>query len=209
MLYYTFFVYLHIFRNTTMKIKSKKQRDILHTSKELFWKYGFKRVTIEEICEKANASKMTFYRFYPNKLELAKSVFDMVIDSVIQDFRVLMQKDIPASEKMKGMLQMKFEGTNDISKEFLMDFYNNPELEVSTYIKQRTNEVWLGIIEDFKKGQREGWLRSDFKPEIILIMSQKIMELMNDENVLRLYNNPQELVMEISNFFTYGIAPHK
>ncbi|MFO8023231.1 MAG: TetR/AcrR family transcriptional regulator [Perlabentimonas sp.] len=192
-----------------MIAKTKKYSDILLTAKELFWKFGFKKVTIEEVCQKAGVSKMTFYRYFPNKLELAKAVLDMVIDKSIVDFKSLMSEDIPASEKMKRMLQMKFEGTNDISKEFLMDFYNNPELEVSTYIKQRTNEVWLGIIEDFKKGQREGWLRSDFKPEIILIMSQKIMELMNDENVLRLYNNPQELVMEISNFFTYGIAPHK
>ncbi len=192
-----------------MIAKTKKYIDILLTAKELFWKFGFKKVTIEEVCQKAGVSKMTFYRYFSNKLELAKAVFDMVIDKSIVDFKSLMSEDIPASEKMKRMLQMKFEGTNDISKEFLMDFYNNPELEVSTYIKQRTNEVWLEIIEDFKKGQREGWLRSDFKPEIILIMSQKIMELMNDENVLRLYNSPQELVMEISSFFTYGIAPHK
>jgi len=192
-----------------MKIKSKKHKDILHTSKELFWKYGFKRVTIEEICEKANVSKMTFYRFYPNKLELAKSVFDMVIDNSIKDFKTLMKQDIPASEKVKGMLQMKFEGTNDISKEFLVDFYNNPDIEVSGYIEKRTREVWSEIIEDFKKGQHEGWLRKDFKPEIILIFSQKIMELIKDENILKLYNTPQDLIMEIANLFTYGITPHK
>lgn len=207
--YYTFFVYLHIFSNIIMKIKSKKQRDILLTSKELFWKYGFKRVTIEEICEKANVSKMTFYRFYANKLELAMSVFDMVMDNVILDFKELMQKEIPASEKMKGMLQMKFEGTNDISKEFLMDFYNNPDLEVSNYIEKRTRDVWSEIIEDFKRGQQEGWLRKDFKPEIILLFSQKIMELIKDETILKLYNSPQELIMEIANLFTYGIAPHE
>ncbi len=192
-----------------MKIKSKKHRDILHTSKELFWKYGFKRVTIEEICEKANVSKMTFYRFYPNKLELAKSVFDLVIDNSIKDFKTLMKQDIPASEKVKGMLQMKFEGTNDISKEFLIDFYNNPDLEVSSYIQKRVQEVWSQITEDFRKGQEEGWLRKDFKPEIILIFSQKMMDLVKDENVLKLYNTPQDLIMEIANLFTYGITPHQ
>lgn len=192
-----------------MSIKSKKQKDILNTSKELFWKFGFKRVTVEEICQKANVSKMTFYRFYPNKLEVAKAVFDMVIDRAIEDFQSLMKEDISASEKMQRMLLMKFEGTNDISKEFLMDFYSNPELKVSTYIEKRTREVWGSIIEDFRKGQQEGWLRKDFKPEIILLFSQKIMELVKDENTLKLYNNPQDLIMEIANFFTYGITPHE
>ena len=180
-----------------MIIKSKKHKDILATAKELFWKHGYKRVTIEEICEKASVSKMTFYRFYANKMELAKAVFDMVIDKAMQDFSEFMHSSIPASEKMKKMLAMKLEGTNDISKEFMMDFYNNPELEISTYIMKRSGEVWQNVIEDFRQGQKSGWIRKDFKPEIMLIISQKLMELANDEKVLGLYSNPQELIMEI------------
>jgi len=191
-----------------MENMGKKQKEILFKAKELFWKHGFKRVSIEEICKKANVSKMTFYRFYPNKLELAKAVFDLVIDSTITEFKSLLNEDISPSEKIQRMLMMKFEGTHDISKEFLMDFYSNPELEISTYIQKRTSEVWVTIVEDFKKGQHVGWFRKDFKPEMMLIMSQKLMELINDQNVLKLYNNPQELVMEIANFFTYGITPH-
>jgi AcrR family transcriptional regulator len=192
-----------------VEYKNKKHREILNSAKELFWKYGFKKVSIEEICKKANVSKMTFYRYYPNKFEAAKAVFDMVIDSSIVEFKSLMNSDMSAAEKMQKMLMMKFEGTNDISKEFLMDFYSNPELEISAYIQKRSSEVWVTFIEDFKKGQQEGWFRNDFKPEIMLIMSQKLMELINDPNVLRMYNNPQELVMEIASFFTYGISPHK
>jgi AcrR family transcriptional regulator len=191
-----------------MKYQSKKHQEIVTIARELFWKHGFKRVTIEEICQKANVSKMTFYRFYLNKMELAKAVFDMVIDKSIADFHELLNNDLPTSEKIRSMLLMKFEGTNDISKEFLMDFYSNPELEVSAYIQRRTTEVWAKIIEDFRKGQHEGWLRRDFKPEIILIMSRKLMELVSDDNVLKLYNSPQELIMEIANFFTFGIVNH-
>jgi len=186
----------------------KKQKALLLKSKELFWKYGFKRVTIEEICQQAGVSKMTFYRFYANKLELAKAVFDMVIDKSIADFKELISLDIPASEKMKRMMMVKFEGTNDISKEFLMYFYNNPELEVSAYIQKRTAEVWGSIVADFRKGQEDGWLRKDFKPELILILSQKVMELVNDENTMKLYESPQAFIMEIANFVTYGIANH-
>jgi AcrR family transcriptional regulator len=189
--------------------KSKKHTDILLTAKELFWKYGFKKVTVEEVCQKANASKMTFYRLYPNKMDLARAVFDMVIDKSIEEFRALMRSSLPAPEKMKKMLAMKLEGTNDMGKEFMLDFYNNPELEISAYIQKRSVEVWQSIIEDFRRGQNEGWLRKDFKPEIIFLMSQKIMELTSDEKVLGLYQNPQELVMEIANFFTYGITPHE
>ncbi|HOP04622.1 MAG TPA: TetR/AcrR family transcriptional regulator [Tenuifilaceae bacterium] len=191
-----------------MEAISKKQQSVIHTAKELFWKHGYRRVTVEEICIKAKVSKMTFYRFYANKLELAKAVFDMVIDNAIKDFKVLINEDISPSEKMRRMLLMKLEGTNDISKEFLMDFYNNPDLGVAGYIEKRTAEVWHSIVEDFRRGQQEGWIRKDFKPELILILSQKVMELVKDENALRLYGSPQEFIMEIANFITYGIANH-
>ena len=53
---------------------NKKYKQIIATSKELFWKFGIKRVTVEEICSQAHVSKMTFYKFFPNKIELAKII---------------------------------------------------------------------------------------------------------------------------------------
>ena len=37
---------------------NKKFQDIVATAKTLFWKHGIKRVTIEELCKEASASKM-------------------------------------------------------------------------------------------------------------------------------------------------------
>lgn len=186
-----------------------KYQALLSTGKELFWKYGFKRVSIEEVCQKANVSKMTFYKFFRNKLELAKAVFDTEANEAIRRFRQIMDSDMPPSEKMKQMLIQKMEGTNEISREFVQEFYSNPELGLSSYIDQKTKELWSEIIIDFRKAQEKGWFRNDFKPEFILFFSQKIVDLMKDENLLKIYANPQELIMEIANFFTYGIAPHE
>lgn len=191
-----------------MEFSSKKHKDIVSTAKELFWKYGFKRVTIEEVCATAKVSKMTFYKFYPNKLELAKAVFDMVVEDGVERFKLLMGSDAPVSEKMRGMIQMKLEGTNDISREFLADFYANPELGLSTYIEEKTRVVWTDVITIFREGQQKGWFRSDFKPELLLILAQKAAELVTDSKVVDLYNKPQDLVLELTSLMTYGIVNH-
>ena len=72
---------------------NKKYMAIIQTSRELFWKYGFRRVTIDEICREAKTSKMTFYRFFPNKLELARTVFDMVADEGLRKFREILKEE--------------------------------------------------------------------------------------------------------------------
>jgi AcrR family transcriptional regulator len=188
---------------------SKKYEDILKTARDLFWKYGFKRVSIEEICRKANASKMTFYRFFPNKTELARCVFDHEANRGVADFKAIMTENAAPAEKIKKIMLLKLNGTNDISHEFLMDFYNNPELGLKDHIEETTRRIWTEILEDFKRAQADGTFRKDFKPEFLLYLSQKIADMMNDEKIASLFNNPQDMIMELTSFFVYGISPHE
>jgi AcrR family transcriptional regulator len=67
--------------------ESTKYEDILNTGKTLFWKHGVRRVTIEEICREADVSKMTFYRFFPNKIELAKTLLKKMADDAMADYQ--------------------------------------------------------------------------------------------------------------------------
>ncbi|MEE4177786.1 MAG: TetR/AcrR family transcriptional regulator [Bacteroides sp.] len=191
-----------------MKKTSRKYTALVSSAKDLFWKHGFKRVSVEEICHTALVSKMTFYRYFANKTELAKAVFDQVVDDAIGRFKGIMADDqTNAMEKMQQILQMKLEGTNDISPEFLQDFYSSPELGLSSHIEKKTHQVWEEIIKDFKLGQQKGWFRKDFKPEAFFVISTKISEMLSSPELLNLYDNPQELVMELTKLFTFGIVP--
>ncbi len=193
-----------------MKKPSRKYQAIMEAARELFWKHGFKRVSVEEVCHKALVSKMTFYRYFPNKMELAKAVYDKVADEGIQNFKEIMADESTSpAEKMQQMLKMKLEGTNDISHEFLKDFYSNPELGLSAYVEEKSKFVWNEILSDFKTAQQKGWLRRDFKPELFLFATSKMSEMITNETLLKMYNNPQELVMELSRLFTFGIMPDR
>ncbi len=187
--------------------RSKKYEEILETARQLFWKYGYRRVTVEEICREAETSKMTFYRYFVNKLDLAKVVFDAVAEKGMHDFKAVLYSDKSPSEKLEGLLLLKLEGTNEISNEFVSDFYNNEELGLKQYIEEKTQGFLKEVIEDIRTAQQKGWFRKDLKPEFFLYMSQKSIDLMNDEYLKSLYNTPQEIIMEIVNFYLYGIAP--
>lgn len=188
---------------------NKKFSAILETSRVLFWKYGYRRVSIEEICREAKVSKMTFYRFFQNKLELARAVFDRVADEGLQKFREILKEESSPSEKMKKIIQLKLEGTNNISNEFLNDFYNNPELGLTNYIEERTKALWSETIELFRRGQVDGWVRKDMKVEFMFLFMQKAASVLTDKETLKLYNSPQDLIMELANMFVYGISPAK
>jgi AcrR family transcriptional regulator len=185
---------------------NKKYELVLEVARELFWKYGFKRVSIEEVVRKANISKMTFYRYFPNKTELARKVFDQVVSKGLEDFREIMESDSTPQQKIHRFIMMKSEGTNDISAEFLADFYENPQLGLKEYIEDRTRNAWKEIIADFKKAQQKGTFRADFKPELLIWLSQRVQAIVSDKQMLQLYDNPQSMVMDVANLLVFGIA---
>jgi AcrR family transcriptional regulator len=188
--------------------ENAKREALLNTGRRLFWKYGFRRVTVNEICKEADVSKMTFYRCFENKTDLAKTIFDKEVKNGIDKFNEIIKSDISASEKMKNIIQMKMEGTNDISSEFLMDFYRSSDTGLKEYVEEVTRNSWEEIIEGFRYAQQRGWFRKDFKPEFLFHISQKLVPIWTDVEMLKLYNSPQDLILEFANFIAYGISPH-
>jgi len=188
---------------------NKKYNDIVRTAKDLFWKHGFKRVSVEEICQKANVSKMTYYKHFPNKIELAKTIFNGVVSEGEKQFRLIMKEDSSAAEKMKKFIQLKINSTNNISHEFLQDFYTGAESELKAYVEERTRVAWDVLIKDYKEAQKTGIFRKDFNPEFLFKAQNKLAEMLDDKSVTSMFDNQQDLIMEFANLLVYGIAPHK
>ena len=186
----------------------KKEAAILKSGRELFWKYGFRRVSVEEICRTASVSKMTFYRYFSDKAELARAVYDAEVEVSMSRFREIVESDMPVPEKMSNMLLMKSGSVGNISREFLNDFYTDNETGLKSYIQEKLASFMKEILNDFRKAQERGVFRKDFKPEMLFYISQKIIDSINDPYLIGLYGSPAEVIMEVSELFTYGIAPN-
>ena len=78
---------------------SPKFKQIVNTAKELFYKFGIKRVSVEEICQTAQVSKMTFYKYFPNKIELSKHIFTELIEENEAKYDEIMASDLSFAEK--------------------------------------------------------------------------------------------------------------
>jgi AcrR family transcriptional regulator len=185
----------------------KKKAAILESGRELFWKYGFKRVSVEEICRRASVSKMTFYRYFADKAALARAVYDAEVEAGMSRFREILESDLPVPEKIRNVLLIKSGSVSNISREFLNDFYSDNETGLKSYIQEKIASSMEEILNDFRKAQERGVFRKDFKPEMLFYISQKIADSFNDPYLIGLYGSPAEVIMEVSELFTYGIAP--
>jgi AcrR family transcriptional regulator len=190
-------------------INNKKYIAIMNAARELFWKHGIRRVSIEEICREAKTSKMTFYRFFPNKIELAKIVMDRYYEQGVIDFRKLIREDCPVSEKMQKMIRMKLEGSSDLSNEFVQDLLSSTSPELSSYFNEKMKFIYSEVINEFKIGQKDGWIRKDLNVEFMFFYFQKTASMLADKDLLSQFRSPQEMILEVTNLIIYGIVPRE
>ena len=193
-----------------MKTTSNPKRtQIIVTGKELFWKFGFKRVTIEEIAREAGVSKMTFYKYFSNKTELAIVVLDEVFETSLEKVRKLHDEHISPAETLKKILHLKSEGTRDISEEFIKDLYSYPEGELKAYMEKKMQVMLAEIVKVYEKGKEDGWVRKDLNIPFLMLFTRKIIDMFKEDEMLYYFDSSQDLVMEITNLIVYGISPHE
>ena len=190
-----------------MKIIKKQQ--IVDTARDLFWKFGFRRVSIEEICSKAGVSKMTFYKHFRNKDELVKYIIDLITGNAMKKYSDIMNSDISFSDKVEKSIQLKMESADEMSQEFFDDFHKNASAELREHFTRLVHGNLQTIMNDYVEAQKKGDIRKDINPQFILYFLEKMMEICKDENLMRLYKRPQDLITEVTRFFFYGIFPRK
>jgi AcrR family transcriptional regulator len=192
-------------KRTEKIVKSKKHQQIIDTARDLFWHHGVRRVSIEEICQTAGASKMTFYKYFKNKIDIVLFILEKLYREGIARYKGIMAQNIPYSEKIKDVIKMKLEITRDISQEMLKDWMQDTIPEVAELMQRIQRENIQLFLDDMVEAQNKGEIRKDINPQFILYFLNKIREIAGDEQLINMYESTQSLTAELVNFFFYGI----
>jgi len=60
-------------------------------------------------------------------------------------------------------------------------------------------------LKDYSEAQARGDIRPDIKPEFIMYILNKMIAMISDEELAKLYDSPRDITAELTNFFFYGI----
>ena len=191
------------------KRENQKLQQLVTTAYDLFMRFGIRRVTVEEICREANVSKMTFYKYFKNKIKLTKYLLNQIFEEQMDEYRKIMVEQVPFQEKVKQILQLKHKQTEMMSQEFFSDLTKNPAPEIVELLEKMRADSFNEILNDLKTARDKGDIRQNLKPEFILYFLNHLIEMTEDEKLLSLYRSPNELAMELTNFFFYGILTPK
>jgi len=193
---------------STEKIEPPKFKQIVETATDLFMRFGVKRVTVEEICSTATISKMTFYKYFDNKISLAEYIIFKILEEAQLEFDNIFNQSNSFADKINQFIKIKMIYSRRFSKEFYLDFLNlSPKIhnKILTYT-ERNQSIFINLIE---QAQKNGEVRKEISIKFIAFMQNHIFELIEDKRLFALYNNLEELTIDMVNFYFYGIMGKK
>ena len=189
-----------------MSLESNPKREqIIQKGRELFWKFGIKRVTIEEICREAGVSKMTFYKYFSNKVYLAVLIFRQFYNKYYDYFERLFESNIRFEEKLSELINIKLEAAENMSMEMVRDMYQSDIPELIKLFEDMQKKSFSMTLNFIAQGKKEGCIRKDFKNDFILFQLNHMIEWMRNDELLALYSDSRMLTKNLFDYFFHGI----
>ena len=132
-----------------------KKEIIIETARNLFTKYGYKKVSMDEIASSAKVTKKTIYRYFKDKDDLFQYFITEELESIKKCFEKVNRKKITLSEKIilsvKEVLEFRKKSQlfNSLSKEQMLGNHTN---FISQYDNEIINYIEIKLKEEIEKG---------------------------------------------------------
>ncbi len=175
-----------------------------------FVKYGYRKVTTDEIAKEAGISKRTLYEHFLSKEDIAKS---MVIDEMncIKDKieSICNNPELNIIQKLISLYNIPRKISDRSNFELFKDFRN--EIPEIIEIMNKYETVINRYVSDlFTKGQDEGFLRKDIDPILILRLARIFKDKMTENEFKALGNYSKDEIMKtFHKLFIQGILSRK
>jgi TetR/AcrR family transcriptional regulator, cholesterol catabolism regulator len=186
------------------------QDKILKTSLQLFYKYGIKHVTMDEIARELGMSKKTIYQFYKEKDDLVNQLCDIELkdrqcqfDEMSNGAKDPIHEIILISQRMREMMQ-------NINPMFFLDLQKFYPAAFQRFQEFKEDCAYKNIYKNIRKGIELGLYRGDLDPEFISRLRLAQLDMMMFGNYFSYdkisFVKVHEVVFEI---FVYGICTVK
>ncbi len=183
---------------------------ILKGAEELFFKYGIKSVTMDDIAKHLAISKKTIYQFYSDKNEIVETLMK---ETLKQDECEFNQIHNDAANMIEEVMHMMQHITQMFAKTNPNIFYDLQKYHPKAWniFKEFKQECMAAMIEkSIERGKKEGLVREDINSKIISRMRIEQVEMgLNPEAFPPTEFKLVDIQLSMLDHFLHGICTLK
>jgi len=132
--------------NRTEKRVAKTQKKLLSAALEVFSEYGVDAATIDDITQRADLGKGTFYRHFSDKAEIMGCLIDQAIEKLIGKLRN-MDAGATIEEALEHIINMHYQFFLENQEEFILLFQGRLFLKLDRQITEQMEEPFNRYFE--------------------------------------------------------------
>jgi len=155
----------------------------------LFFKYGIKSISVDDIAHHLGISKKTFYQFYSNKEDIIKVISEDFINQNLLKNREIIEDNTDVIEKILKIYKQLLEEFHTTNPRFLYDIKKYYTNIYELFTEFREQELAYMITNLLKQGKDDGIFRADLDEKIIFSLHIRRMNsiisgtLLPDRNI--------------------------
>lgn len=188
--------------------KQKKMEQIYTAAFQLIMKYGFSKVTVNEIAEKARVSPATIFNYFGTKEQLYLEMLNYWMEKQLVVYEEILCSERSFPEKIKEIMLCEAKNLKALSDGVNQTLGSETEaLNIMQSIsEEKLNPFFEKLVE---LGKQEGYIRSIYTKEA----SQQYLKMYMNEFNRNLQSKSEEdidlKIDQLLEFFFYGLIGNK
>jgi AcrR family transcriptional regulator len=156
--------------------------DILERVRELFFKYGVRSVSMDDICRDVGISKKKLYQLFSSKNELVEKLLELERENFEIIFDTYDFEGVNAIDILLTVSKEVGERFRDVSPSMTFDLVKYYPDIYHKHIDERVNFIFKKIQINLEKGINQGVYRDDLSVELVArLYIRRLIDLHNPE----------------------------
>jgi len=190
--------------------REQRKENIRQAALSLFKVYGFRKVSINDIAQKAGVSQVTIYNHFGSKDQLVHDIVKTVFQSYMEKYRAIIKGDKTFPEKMEIIVFEKTELVSQYQGEWMQTvILTYPEIQhfIENIWLQEVNQL---MIDFFEEGKKQGYVNLELSPEALLLYFEILRKgIFASSSLVASAENNEKLMRDLIALCLYGLIGKK
>jgi AcrR family transcriptional regulator len=168
----------HSFATRKFRIPPMDNKErILVAAYELFFRYGIKSVTMDDIAKHLSMSKKTIYLYFRDKDEVVHTLMERSLQKDQEDFHRIAQEAGNVVEEVFEMMKKMNDIFSTINPNIFYDLRKYHPQTWELFHKFKSEFIITMVEATLEKGKKDGFVRSDINSKLLAKLRGEEIEM--------------------------------
>lgn len=194
-----------------IKNEEDTRKRIMVEARELFFRYGFSKVTMDEAADKLGMSKKTLYKYFPSKEDLLGAVTTDHLKECDDQLRdICNRKGAGPLEKFRSLMDYVADEYAKMSDSLVHDLQRSAPEIWKQVEETRRDHIFTEFGALLKEGRQKGIFRKDVDESLfLLIYFEVVQHILHPETLSGLPFKPAQVFDTIVKVLFEGLLTDK